>query len=137
MPDQNQTPNRAQNETARNQQPPNQNANNNARGNGETNANNCNPIVDKNFAGATPEVNAVMGLVFEKNMTNRRSYTNFKLAIMTYINKKGRAYKQTAYLQKAFDNHSDPKTELKSDEPKLTMPDSGLEKDLSYKEKFT
>ena len=40
-------------------------------------------------------------------------------------------------LQKAFDNHSDPKTELKSDEPKLSMPDSGLEKDLSYKEKFT
>ena len=56
---------------------------------------------------------------------------------MTYINKKGRAYKQTAYLQKAFDNHSDPKVELKSDEPKLSMPDSGLEKDLSYKEKFT
>ena len=64
MPDQDQAPNRTQNETARNQQPPNQNANNNTRRNGE--ANNCNPIVDKNFAGATPEVNAVMGLVFEK-----------------------------------------------------------------------
>ena len=49
----------------------------------------------------------------------------------------GRAYKQTAYLQKAFDHHTNPKVELEKDEPKLSMPSSGLEKDLSYKDKFT
>lgn len=106
-------------------------------GNQNPNANNSNPIVDKNFAGATPEVKAVMGLIFEKNMTDRKSYTNFKMTIMTYINKMGSVYKHTTYLQRAFDRDLDPISEWRRDEPHLSMPASGLELDIPYKDKYT
>ena len=69
-------------------------------------------------------------------MTERKSYTNFKLAIMTYLNKMGSAYKHTMYLQRAFDNDTDPKTEWRRDEPSLSMPASGLGSDIPYKEKY-
>lgn len=40
------------------------------------------PTIDKGFKGLVPEIGTVMGMFFEKNLENQKSYTMFKKAIL-------------------------------------------------------
>ena len=70
-----------------NQNQRNRNANNNNNNNASNNNNTQTLTTDKDFSGETVGLNSVLGLVFEKTLTNRTSYTQFKQDVVTHIEK--------------------------------------------------
>ena len=91
-----------------NQNQRNHNSNNNNNNNNAGNNNNANNTptltTDKDFTGATAGLNSVLGLVFEKTLTNRTSYTQFKQDVVTHIEKE---YDYGDIMQKVILEYAD------------------------------
>ena len=87
----------------------NNNNNNNQHNNNNNQQRNTSrlnlPTIDKGFEGLVPEIDAVMGMFFEKNLENCKSYTMFKKAVLVYM--ESQQYKHAEYVNRVFTNYVD------------------------------